>query len=155
MFGGGGSRKSRSMRNGLERGPVTLSTPCECDRRPGGDGEGRQRMRDQSSSEAASRSGRSLRIHSTFLRAVAAGVMMLLSACTGGREPRYADIAAKVPPVVADRARLYFYRDYEPYESLGRPYIYLNSQRNGISEPGGVFYRDIPEGTYLVLVDSY
>jgi hypothetical protein len=85
----------------------------------------------------------------------ALAAVMLLAACTAAHQPRYGDIAATVPPMSADRARLYFYRDYEPYESLTRPYIFLNGQASAVSEPGGVLYRDVPPGNYLVAVDSY
>ena len=68
--------------------------------------------------------------------------------------PTLADVAAQLPPVPADRARFFFYRDYEPYESLGRPYVTLNGEVAGISEPGGVFYRDAPAGSYLIAVRS-
>jgi len=95
-----------------------------------------------------------LRIGFGFLKTAVAGIM-LLAACTPTHQPRYGDIAATAPPVAADRARLYFYRDYEPYESLARPYIFLNGQASAISEPGGVSYRDVPQGSYLVAVDSY
>jgi hypothetical protein len=95
-----------------------------------------------------------LRIGFEILNTAVAGVL-LLAACTAAPQPRYGDIAATAPPVAADRARLYFYRDYEPYESLARPYISLNGQASAISEPGGVLYRDVPQGSYLVAVDSY
>ena len=85
----------------------------------------------------------------------AVAAVMLLAACTTTPQPPFADIAATVPPAAADRARFYFYRDYEPYESLARPYIYLNGRPAAISEPGGVLYRDVPQGSYLVAVDSY
>jgi hypothetical protein len=65
-----------------------------------------------------------LRIGFGFLKTAVAGIM-LLAACTPTHQPRYGDIAATAPPVAADRARLFFYRDYEPYESLARPYISL------------------------------
>jgi hypothetical protein len=81
------------------------------------------------------------------------GLALGLAAC-GPRPPRYGEVAAQVAPVAADRARLFIYRDYEPYESLGRPYLYLNGQRIGISEPGGVLFRDVVPGTYLISVDS-
>jgi len=97
---------------------------------------------------------RPLRTGFGCLTAAAAGVI-LLSGCATTHQPRYAEIAATVPPVSADRARFYFYREYEPYESLARPYIYLNSQRSVISEPGGVLYRDVPQGSYFIAVDSY
>jgi hypothetical protein len=81
------------------------------------------------------------------------GLALGLAAC-GPRPPRYGEVATQVAPVATDRARLFIYRDYEPYESLGRPYLYLNGQRIGISEPGGVLFRDVVPGTYLISVDS-
>lgn len=81
------------------------------------------------------------------------GLALVLAAC-GPRPPRYGEVATQVSPVGADRARLFIYRDYEPYESLARPYLYLNGQRIGISEPGGVLFRDVVPGTYLISVDS-
>ena len=109
--------------------------------------------------EASPRAGkpepvRPLRTGCRFLMSAAAG-LMLLSACATTHQVRYADIAATVPPLSADRARLYFYRESELYESLARPYIYLNSQVSAVSEPGGVLYRDVPQGAYLISVYSY
>ncbi|MBV8132221.1 MAG: hypothetical protein JO282_06900 [Alphaproteobacteria bacterium] len=59
-----------------------------------------------------------------------------------------------IPPVPAGAGRLWFYRDYEPHESLARPYVRLNEQIVGISEPGGAFYRDLAPAHYSVTVDS-
>ena len=81
------------------------------------------------------------------------GLALGLPAC-GPQPPRYGEVATQVPPVGADRARLFIYRDYELYESMGRPYLYLNGERIGISEPGGVLFRDVVPGTYLISVDS-
>jgi hypothetical protein len=111
-------------------------------------------MGGQASHRGDPKPARPLCVGFRILKTTAAGVM-LLAACTTAPQPRYGDIAATATPVAADRARLYFYRDYEPYESLARPYIYLNGQPSAISEPGGVFYRDVPQGSYLVAVDSY
>lgn len=88
---------------------------------------------------------------------LAACLLALLAACGGTAAPggpRYAEVAGQVPAVAPDRARLYFYRDYELYESQDRPYILLNGQVAGVSEPGVVSYRDVPPGQYLVSVDS-
>src|SRR5258708_12110421 len=52
-------------------------------------------------------------------------------------------------------ARIYFYRDYEPYESLSRPNIYLNNDVAGVSRPGGVFYLDVQPGRYLISGGSF
>ena len=59
-----------------------------------------------------------------------------------------------IPPIPSGVARLWFYRDYEPYETLARPYVRLNDQVFGISEPGGAFYRDVPPAHYSITVDS-
>ena len=60
-----------------------------------------------------------------------------------------------IPPVPAGGARLWFYRDGGPRETQERPYLKLNGQIAGISEPDGVFYRDVSPGHYVVTVDSY
>jgi hypothetical protein len=59
-----------------------------------------------------------------------------------------------IPPIPAGAARVWFYRDYEPHESLSRPYVRLNEQIAGISEPGGAFYRDVAPNHYYITVDS-
>jgi len=57
-------------------------------------------------------------------------------------------------PARAGAARVWVYREYEPYETLARPYVRFNGQIIGISEPGGSFYRDVQPGSYSVTVDS-
>jgi hypothetical protein len=59
-----------------------------------------------------------------------------------------------IPPIPAGSARVWFYRDYEPHETLARPYVWLNQQIAGISEPGGAFYRDVAPAHYSIRVDS-
>jgi len=69
---------------------------------------------------------------------------------------------AQLPPtssvaiqsIPSGAARLWFYRDYEPYETLARPYVRLNEQVAGVSEPGGAFYRDVVHAHYSITVDS-
>ncbi|HUN47201.1 MAG TPA: DUF2846 domain-containing protein [Stellaceae bacterium] len=92
-----------------------------------------------------------------FVTAAALAASLLLAACANGDGPPgtpYSEVAATIPPVPAGEARIYFYRDYEPYESLARPWIYLNGRRIGYSDPGGVYYRDVAPGTYRIKVDS-
>ena len=57
-----------------------------------------------------------------------------------------------IPPIPTGAARVWFYRDCEPYETLARPYVRLNEQIVGISEPGGAFYRDVPPARYSITV---
>ena len=88
--------------------------------------------------------------------ALAAAVMMLMvAACASGPPPPpFSSVANQLPPVPADHARIFFYRYYQLYVSMGRPYIRLNGQPAAISEPGGVLYRDVTPGTHFISVDS-
>jgi Protein of unknown function (DUF2846) len=80
---------------------------------------------------------------------------LLLLTLAGCAQPTpFPAVAPLIPQLAPDAARVYFYRDYEPYESLSEPYIYLNGARTGTSIPGGVFYRDVVPGTYLISVDT-
>jgi hypothetical protein len=74
-------------------------------------------------------------------RRCAAATAFLLAAANCAPQPPMS--SAAIPSIVSGAARLWFYRDYEPYETLARPYVRLNEQVAGISEPGGVFYRDL------------
>ena len=69
------------------------------------------------------------------LRSAAIG--LLLAAADGTQLPPTNSVA--IPPIRTGDARLWFYRDYEPHETLARPYVRLNEQVIGISEPGGAF----------------
>ena len=60
-----------------------------------------------------------------------------------------------VPPIAAGEARIWFYRDDEPYAGKGRPAIAANGAYVGIAELGGAFYRDVPPGHYHVTVESF
>ena len=63
--------------------------------------------------------------------------------------------AAAVPPgPPPGYARIWLYRDYEPYVSLATPYVRFNGAIVGVSEPGRAVYRDVPPGGYYVTVDS-
>jgi hypothetical protein len=91
----------------------------------------------------------------TLIRALILSGVLALAACAGGGEPpgaRLAQVAAQIPPVPPDRVRFYFYRDYSLYNSDQRPTITLNDQPVAIAEIGGVSYRDVAPGTYVVSV---
>ena len=75
---------------------------------------------------------------------LAAGV--LLVACASG--PRYADMKSSIPPLAADKGRIYFYRSNSMLGAAIQPSIVLNGEKVGDSQPGGVFYIDRPPGKY-------
>ncbi|HVM79090.1 MAG TPA: hypothetical protein VMU06_08720 [Stellaceae bacterium] len=76
-----------------------------------------------------------------------------LAGCAGpGSAPPF--VSVTISPVPQGFARIYFFRDWEPYESLSRPWIRLNGNAAAISEPGGVSFRDVPPGPYVISVDS-
>jgi hypothetical protein len=79
-----------------------------------------------------------------WLAAVAA--LLLLSAAA------LAQLNAAPPPGMA---RIWFFRDLNPNETLAMAYIRLNGAVAGVSEAGGAFYRDVAPGRYHISVDSY
>jgi len=83
-------------------------------------------------------------------RGAAIVLPLIAASCT----PLPTTSSVVIPPIPSGVARLWFYRDYEPYETLARPYVRLNQQVFGISEPGGAFYRDVAPAHYSITVDS-
>jgi hypothetical protein len=90
---------------------------------------------------------------SKILRLCLFSGLVLLGACSGRiGEPTFASV--RTTPVAAGLSRVYFYRVFEPYESLARPSIYLNGRPVAVSEPGGAFFRDVAPGAYEISVFS-
>lgn len=73
-------------------------------------------------------------------------LILLCGGAAAGGEP----VAAASPGA----ARLWIYREYEPGDTLARPFVRLNGAVIAISEPGGSFFRDVPSGVYRVTVDT-
>ena len=88
------------------------------------------------------------------LRTLALLLLLALAGCA--RPPPFPAVAATIPPLGPDHARVYFYRDWEVSERVAiAPRIYLNGVPAGDAFAGGVFYRDVraPE-TYYISVDT-
>ena len=62
--------------------------------------------------------------------------------------------SAAAAPLSADRARVYVYRDLNPYDTPVWTAVSLNGEKVGDSAPGTVFYRDVMPGTYEIEVRS-
>src|SRR5271166_3656357 len=91
------------------------------------------------------------RVSPLWLQRCAVSLLLVLAGCS--QVPPTSSVA--VPPIPAGEARIWIYRNDGPYDSQDRPYLRLNGQVAGISEPNGAFYRDVPPGHYAVSVDSY
>ena len=84
------------------------------------------------------------------LRWVASLLMLAVAGCARLTGPLFPDAASTISQPADGMARIYFYREYEPYESLTQAYLYLNGQPVAVSVPGGVSYRDVAPATYTV-----
>ena len=88
---------------------------------------------------------------SVWLRACT-GVLLLLSASCSRLPPVS---AVDLPPIRPGTAHIWFYQVYDPRESKGRLYIYMNGAVVGISYQGYAFYRDCSRRAYQVSVESF
>jgi hypothetical protein len=85
-------------------------------------------------------------------RGAAVSALLAIAANCAQMPPTRLEPIASVP---ASNARIWFYRDGGPRDAQQRPYIRLNDQIVGISEPDGAIYRDVRPGHYQITVDSY
>ena len=87
-----------------------------------------------------------------FRTLLAACAAMLVLAPPLRAQPMAAATVSAVP--APGMARIWWYRELEPYSSLATPYVRLNGIVAGVSEPGGAFYVDVPPGHYHLSVDT-
>jgi hypothetical protein len=78
----------------------------------------------------------------------------LLSVAAGCAQPT-GQFPAAAPAVPAGQARIWFYRPYEPSESLNLANIVVNGSYFGSVENGSAFYRDVLPGGYHVAPVSF
>jgi uncharacterized protein DUF2846 len=77
------------------------------------------------------------------------------AACRGLRGPSGdAPSAGHCAAAPAGQARIWFYRDWEPSESLNLANIDVNGVYFGSVENGSAFYRDVPAGQYYIAPQS-
>src|SRR5215469_13749254 len=86
---------------------------------------------------------------STLMRIwlAAAAISLLLSAAAVAQPPAGPYLNAAPPPGMA---RIWFFRDLNPNETLAMAYIRLNGAVAGVSTAGGAFYRDVAPGRYHI-----
>lgn len=84
-----------------------------------------------------------------WLRAVGIAAAALLTGCAVAPHP-----PPLVAPLAANEARIFVFRDNEPYESLDWVPVTFNGRKVGAVGPGLFFYRDVTPGTYGIDVIS-
>jgi Protein of unknown function (DUF2846) len=79
--------------------------------------------------------------------------MLIAAGCAD--PPEMPQIPAAASPVLAGQARIWFYRDWQPSESLNLANIDINGSYFGSVANGSAFYRDVPAGHYHIAPVSY
>lgn len=80
-------------------------------------------------------------------------LVVAISGCAPAGPP-FASVAATLPPMAPNTARIFFYRWLEPYETMAPAIAYLNNQPVGVTETGAVLYRDVVPGQYTIKIQS-
>jgi hypothetical protein len=89
------------------------------------------------------------------LKALLAGVLLLVAGCAVTNVPPGEAVMGALPPLAPGHARLVFYRPLDPYATQSMPTLYLNGVASGVTQNGAVLYRDVPPGQYdLTLAPS-
>jgi hypothetical protein len=81
----------------------------------------------------------------------ASGLLLIAAGCA---QPT-ATVPVVAPPIPSGQARVWFYRPWEPSESLNFALIDMNGSYVGAAENGSTFYRDVPPGHYHIAPESF
>lgn len=76
---------------------------------------------------------------------------MVTAACAEPTAPA-PSTAPSIPP---GQARVWFYRSWEPSESLNLALVDMNGSYAGAVANGSAFYRDVPPGHYRIAPESW
>jgi hypothetical protein len=68
--------------------------------------------------------------------------------------PKFTEYAHRLPPLVQDEGRIWFYRQSRFVGSAIQPSVLLNGEKIGNAKPGGYFYVDRPAGKYVVTCET-
>jgi hypothetical protein len=81
----------------------------------------------------------------------ASGLLLIVAGCV--EPPGAVSVAAS--PIPSGQARVWFYRPWEPSESLNLALIDMNDSYVGAVANGSAFYRDVPPGHYRIAPQSW
>jgi hypothetical protein len=85
-----------------------------------------------------------------WLQAAAVALLPAVAGCA-----QSAAVAVAPGPIPPGQARIWFYRDYEPYESKNLANVDLNGAFAVSVENGSSAYRDVPPGHYHIAPESF
>jgi hypothetical protein len=85
------------------------------------------------------------------MAALASGLLLIAAGCVEST----ATAPLTAPPIPSGQARVWFYRPWEPSESLNLALIDMNGSYIGAVENGSAFYRDVPSGHYHIAPESF
>lgn len=77
----------------------------------------------------------------------------ILSGCAASGA-KLSTIESTFSEISSSEGRVYFYRTYSTFGAGMRPTIFVDGKPVGKSIPGGVFYKDLPEGNHAVTIDA-
>ena len=77
---------------------------------------------------------------------------LVLFACAGG--PTLREQQPQLPNLSEGKGRIFFFRVKRFAGSGIQPSVFLNGKKVGTAVPGGVFYRDVLAGNYLVNITT-
>ncbi len=86
-----------------------------------------------------------------LLPAGTAGALLVVANCA----PVPPTSATAISPLSGQQARIWFYRDLDPNDSMATPYLRIDGAIAGVSHPGGASYRDVAVGRHQISVESY
>jgi len=79
---------------------------------------------------------------------MAGALLLIVTGCAA--RPQVAEL-----PIPAGQARIWFYRNWLPSESLNLANVEVNGVYFGSVANGGAFYRDVPPGSYHIAALSW
>ena len=91
-----------------------------------------------------------LALRSSWCVGCVSGLLLIAAGCAQPPAPQVAAV-----PIPAGQARVWFYRPYEPTESLNLALVDMNGSYVGAVENGSAFYRDVPPGHYHIAPESF
>ena len=91
-----------------------------------------------------------LALRSSWCVGCVSGLLLIAAGCA-----QLSTALVAAAPISAGQARVWFYRPYEPTESLNLGLVDMNGSYVGAVENGSTFYRDVPPGHYHIAPESF